>query len=693
MLNIIAGVSFVLTIFIIAIFCRQTIKTGRFIDKKSTIILGPTFLNTFILYLFGIFYDSGKLLNSIFYGAQYSVLAFAMRFNFDIVHNALISSKAYYLMFYVGIGLTAMSSVLVIIAFTLGKVLNKLRCLILKENPLVIIGFNKNSEIFYDSIENKKNIYFLIENDPDAIKYCLTNNIKYVLFNQKNLNKFLKKRFCRFVSFANDNIDKAMNLVHLFNDEINKYKYDFRIITDAKSLDILKNMTIENQMITVLCLYDLDIKKLMLEHQIAYYLGEKQVDYDNACLKYDTQINTIIWGFKDLGNMLYLDLILNSQFVKIENGKYINYPMNYFIYDSKEVKESNFNIHNLRHINELKLDDDYFPMPSKIENTKYYSNSSLRDIYKKIDEMILNNSKSDMNAFYFVSEDESENIDLGYKVLQKLKEGNVDFDYKIFIYATNNAINKNPNMQDSHIIIFGFINEIINYEVIVEDSLDEYAKRRAYYYELTAKGDINPDDLLKINHSDKKIIKEKNELWCSLDRYQKKSNIKSVVSIISKMAMLGLEISDSKDNSLTEKEYLDLYDDKHKIGKNTIYYDRINPSISKRDALAFLEHQRWNAFMICDGYVPMKKSLIRVYKDKDKIKVYKNDVNLRLHACITTFDGLEEYFDYIARLFEKSGLMTYEDGFNYIENKKYDYMLMDTAYNDILCLDKYIVKK
>lgn len=276
MLNIIAGISLVLSIFIIIIFCHQTIKSGHFIDKKSTVILGPTFLNTFILYLFGIFYDSGKILNSIFYGAQYSVLAFAMRFNFDIVHNALIASKTYYLMFYVGIGLTAMSSVLVIIAFTLGKVLNKLRCLILKENPLVIIGFNKNSEIFYDSIVNKKNIYFLIENDSDAIKYCLTNNIKYVLFNQKNLNKFLKKRFCRFVSFTNDEIDKAMNLVHLFNDEINKYKYDFRIITDAKSLDILKNMTIENQMITVLCLYDLDIKKLMLEHQLAYYLGKNK---------------------------------------------------------------------------------------------------------------------------------------------------------------------------------------------------------------------------------------------------------------------------------------------------------------------------------------------------------------------------------------------------------------------------------
>lgn len=37
--------------------------------------------------------------------------------------------------------------------------------------------------------------------------------------------------------------------------------------------------------------------------------------------------------------------------------------------------------------------------------------------------------------------------------------------------------------------------------------------------------------------------------------------------------------------------------------------------------------------------------------------------------------------------------MSYDDGFNYIENKKYDYLLMNTADNDIICFNKYIVKK
>lgn len=162
---------------------------------------------------------------------------------------------------------------------------------------------------------------------------------------------------------------------------------------------------------------------------------------------------------------------------------------------------------------------------------------------------------------------------------------------------------------------------------------------------------------------------------------------------MSKMAMLGLEITDDNEGAISEEEYLNIYDENHCISENTTYFIRNKKNISKRDALAFLEHQRWNAFMICDGYIPMKKSKIKVYKENDKVKLYKNDTNLRLHACITTFDGLEEYFDFMAKKLEEENIMSYDEAFLYVENKKYDYMLMDTAYNDIRCLKKSIKKK
>lgn len=689
-LNIISVISAILSIIILILFITQIVKTGRFIDKKSAIILAPTFINVFILYFFGIYYTNPSIINSLFYALQYSVLAFALRFNFEYVEVALTSCKLYYLVFYVGIGLTALCSVLVIVAYTLGKFINKLKCLILKDEPLILIGFNDDTVNFYNSLNRKSKVYFMIESyNESPIKYCLTNNIKYIFFNEENINKITKKRFIYFISFLDDE-SSGYDIINLFN-KINR-DYNLRIITKSSSNDVLKSLTINNDKIDVFSIYDLVIKKFILEYQVANLLTSNQINYNTATLYEDINITNFIYGFSDLGNKLYLDLIENGQFVKLKNNKYENYVPSYLIFDENTINESNYNIHNLHHIDEITQKEDYFPLPNKIENSTFFENTNLKVLYKELDKIIEKSKKNDMIIFYFVSSSEGNNVDLGFKVLQKLKEKEVSFDYRIFIYANENLITETYSNHDERLIIFGCEHDIINYEVIVEDSLDEYAKRRAYYYDLIAKNKVTIEGLININNN-KKIIKEKNALWNSLGNYQKKSNVKSVLSIMSKMAMLGLEITDDKENAITESEYLNIYDENHCISENTTYFIRNKKNISKRDALAFLEHQRWNAFMICDGYIPMKKSKIEVSKENDKIKLYKNDTNLRLHACITTFDGLEEYFDFMAKKFEEENIMSYDDAFLYVENKKYDYMLMDTAYNDIRCLKKSIKKK
>lgn len=683
LLNIISLISACLSVIILVLFIRQIVKTGRFIDKKSVIILAPTFINVFILYFFGINYNDFSIIDSLFYALQYSVLAFALRFNFEYVNLALSASKLYYLAFYIGIGLTALCSVLVIVAYTLGKVINKAKCLILKDEPLILIGFNPDSVNFYNSLKNKSKVYFMIESyNESAIKYCLTNNIKYLFFNEENVNKLTKKRFIEFISFLYDE-SNGYDIINLFK-KINN-NYNLRIITKSNSNDVLKSLTINNEKIDVFSVYDLVIKKFILEYQIANLLSSKQIDYANATLKEDVNITNFIYGFGDLGNKLYLDLIENGQFVKLKNNQYNNYVPSYLIFDKERINESNHNIHNLHHIDEITSQEDYFPMPHKIENTSFFENADLRRFYDELDKVIVKSKENDMIIFYFVSSSEGNNVDLGFKVLQKLKEKEVSFDYRIFIYANENLITQTYSKHDKNLIIFGCEHDIINYEVIVEDSLDEYAKRRAYYYDLIAKNKVTIEGLVNIDNNDKKVIKEKNALWNSLGNYQKKSNEKSVLSIMSKMSMLGLEITDENENAISEREYLNIYDENHCISKNTTYFIRNKKNISKRDTLAFLEHQRWNAFMICDGYIPMKKSKIKVSKENDKVKLYKNDTTLRLHACITTFDGLEEYFDFMAKKLEEENIMSYDDAFLYVENKKYDYMLMDTAYNDIRC--------
>lgn len=96
--------------------------------------------------------------------------------------------------------------------------------------------------------------------------------------------------------------------------------------------------------------------------------------------------------------------------------------------------------------------------------------------------------------------------------------------------------------------------------------------------------------------------------------------------------------------------------------------------------------------MITYGYIPMEKALIRVDVVDGKIKLYKNDVTKRLHACITTDESLEEYFKFMSNLIVKHTNKTYEEAFKIVENKCYDYMLMDTIYDDIALMGLYIKK-
>lgn len=509
-LNYVSLVSIILALIILILFIRQILQTGRFVDKKSIIILAPTFINIFILYFFGIHYGNQSIIDSLFYSLQYSVLSFALRFNFELVELALSSSRLYYFVFYIGLGLTALCSVLVIVTYTLGKVINKIKCLILKHEPLVLIGFNDNTITFYNSLKDKSKVYFMIDSyDENAVKFCLTNNIKYIFLNIDNVRRITSKRFINFICFLTDE-SKGYDIINLFN-QIND-PYNLKIVTKLSTNDVLNSLTINNEKINVFSIYDLVIKKFILEYQVANLLTSKQINYSTATLYENVDVTNFIYGFGDLGNKLYLDLIENGQFVKLKNKEYINYVPKYIILDEANITKSNYNIHNIHHIDEITTQDDYFPLPNKIEDTTFFSKTDLKVLYKELDKVIEKSDSSDMIIFYFVSHNEGKNVDLGFKVLQKLKEKEVDFDYRIFIYANENLITETYSKHDKKLIIFGCEKDIINYEVIVEDSLDEYAKRRAYYYDLIAKNKVTIEGLININNDDKKIIKEKNAL-------------------------------------------------------------------------------------------------------------------------------------------------------------------------------------
>ena len=83
------------------------------------------------------------------------------------------------------------------------------------------------------------------------------------------------------------------------------------------------------------------------------------------------------------------------------------------------------------------------------------------------------------------------------------------------------------------------------------------------------------------------------------------------------------------------------------------------------DVLAFIEHERWNAFELANGVLPMKKSLfVELNKNQSK-EVINQTTDGNYHLCIASAKGLVEYY----HLFKEKGF----DGSNVI---KYDYDAM-----------------
>jgi len=102
--------------------------------------------------------------------------------------------------------------------------------------------------------------------------------------------------------------------------------------------------------------------------------------------------------------------------------------------------------------------------------------------------------------------------------------------------------------------------------------------------------------------------------------------------------------------------------------------------INPRQVLAFIEHERWNSFYLFRGYLPMKKIEIKLLKAAKGYRLYKDDDQKRVHACLTTMAGLNKYRELQIDLYKANGQIVNEMELDVI---KYDLQLMDNIFEEI----------
>jgi hypothetical protein len=167
------------------------------------------------------------------------------------------------------------------------------------------------------------------------------------------------------------------------------------------------------------------------------------------------------------------------------------------------------------------------------------------------------------------------------------------------------------------------------------------------------------------------------EGWDRLTNQERDSNRCAALSIRVKLNLMGFDLK---------------FDLKNKIKQDEAVLDQFKNAYHGilRDNIARLEHQRWNTYHLASGWQPMAKSEVTAVSRKNQ--------RSRKHACITTFEGLEELAKMQAQmktrnLNEADRETEYKAAFDEFDTRRYDYDLMDNLLKNLDGTKFRIVRK
>ena len=387
---------------------------------------------------------------------------------------------------------------------------------------------------------------------------------------------------------------------------------------------------------------ELLVRTLIEEHPITKHIPNSYIE--EATIKQGTEINVFTLGFRKFCKEWYRQSILNNQLITFD-GEYKVLPINYFLCDTN-IDTTEWNIGGLaEELGEYNT-AEYFPLPELPYKTLTIDKSpASREVLKAIKAKVQKD-----NSYTLIIVDTNEDCH-NIEIAAKLNSALFDRDnYQMFVRSEAAFTEDNANTT-----YFGKSESVLNHDVIVNDSLSVMAKKLNEVYTAQYAGAEERKRPDFTNYIQKKAEKD----WADLDYFTMYSNIYSAMNLRVKLNLLGLDYikNNNGNNALIEERY----DHKGEYA----YSEYFTPSV--RNALIAQEHARWNAYHLLGEFLPLNKNGITIKSDDGKIVRFnvKNTV-AKKHACLTTFNGLNDLSSYLA---EKAG--------NGCTAADYDYYIYD----------------
>lgn len=456
--------------------------------------------------------------------------------------------------------------------------------------------------------------------------------------------------------------------------------------------------------------YELMARRFVVDHPITKYIPRSFYN-DNYTLKSNKQINIVFVGFGKVNYQLFRMCAMQFQFAQQKQNKLASKPVKYYIFDNEETAVHNEFFSRILY----EFDEEFaacdFPKPEKICDIEICPvDANSVDAKKKFKSLV------DENSFtYFIVSLDKDLEDASYaQTIKRLF--NDDENYRIFVRAKNNNGEKLNEVEDC-ITYFGEEKELYTHENIVNDSLSELAQRINLLYndianppqwlkEIKENKSLTADEqrkLLNQNLADFKNREYMMDKWAALPYIEQASNLYHALNLPFKLNLLGYDMvkkNGDSDNGVTEEQFNERYVNS---GRDTDYADySFFFKTESSNVLAYIEHSRWNALYILYDYKQMKKEDMQVVeKIKNgvavKVMPHKN-IELKQHACITTYYGLNELIAYkFGKLYPDAtlGEANYKNDARLGELSKiyaYDYMDLDRLYSEISAMGFKLMK-
>lgn len=447
------------------------------------------------------------------------------------------------------------------------------------------------------------------------------------------------------------------------------------------------------------------------KYPLTRFMTDKHIDYDCGLVNDGVNVNVIFVGFGPTNRRIFLRTVSDAQFFTRVYGKIKHKKVNYFVYDKsdayndKNLNQTYFRYSRefykeyLRYVEEMKKvgvkEGDkawgYLPLPdypandwfnpelnnSIAENSQHFkehfciTDINSYDFYDGLKNVVC---KDDSYTYVIVAfGNDMENIDLAKKISARLAMwGKSDCAYT-FVKVRSKTLADNVDSATEQnttapygIRTFGSTNSVYDLNKIANNPIRKMAYLKSFKYMRGNDKNSNATD----DKADQKAVAQKLktardkavEAWMQSEPEQKMGNFLCCLNLRTKLNLLGLDYveADKVGNGYKDglSVFFDLYYGKTAPEEADIRCDStVFGDDSTRTLLAVQEHQRWNADYVCSGVIPPTKREIIGSSDGGK------DLQNKLtHPNITTFAGLEEYYEITGK-----------------DMRKYDYRIMDYA--------------